>query len=139
MGEHHSKQQPTAGPPPPPPDMNEVLINLKMKSKTFQRQSGRCLKEKEKYYKQAKDALKKGNEEGAKMFLELAQTKENENMQYMRMATRLEAISCKLKGQMNNMEMIGSLNELTPILNANAQAMPLETMYKHICFNNPHA
>merc|ERR1711964_725296 len=48
------------------------------------------------------------------------------------MGTRLEAISCKLRGQMNNMEMIVSLNQLTPILNANANAMPLEQMYRQL-------
>ena len=68
MGHEHSKGHGAPPPNAPPPDMNEVLINLKMKSKTFQRQAGKALKEKEKYYKQAKDALKKGNEEGAKLF-----------------------------------------------------------------------
>jgi len=75
---------------PPPPDLNEILINMKMKSKMFNRQAANSLKEKTAYYNKAKQMLKSGNEEGARMYLELAQQKDNENKQMMRMAVRLE-------------------------------------------------
>lgn len=114
---------------PPPPDMMEILINMKMKSKSFTRESNRSLKEKDKYYKQAKAALEKGNEEGARMFLELAQQKQNEYMQYMRLATRLEVIGAQLKSKTQNVEMVNALNQFTPILQQQNQNMPIEQMY----------
>ena len=51
--------------------MVEVLLQMKMKSKQFMRESNKSLKEKETYYKKAKESMRKGNEEGARMFLEM--------------------------------------------------------------------
>jgi len=60
---------------PPPPSMTDVLVNMKMKSKTFQRESTKAMKEKDSYYKKAKEQMKKGNQEGAAMYLEMVQQK----------------------------------------------------------------
>ena len=96
----------------------------------FARESTKATKEKDKYYKQAKEALKKGNEEGARLFLELAQQKESESMQYLRLSHRLEAVSGQLKSQTNSLDLVNSLNQFTPILMQEAHNLPIEKMYK---------
>jgi len=137
MGGSDSKPQAPAG--PPPPDMNEILIGMKMKSKMFTRQSNKALKEKDQYYGRAKKELSKGNEEGAKMFLELANTKQAEYMQFMRMGVRLETLAVKLKGNQNSVEMMNQLNALTPVLQMESANMPLEQMYTKLgAFNDAY-
>merc|ERR1712232_25558 len=100
---------------PPPPDLSEGLINMSMKSKMFNRQAGKALKEKGQYYTKAKGMLKSGNEEGARMYLELAQQKENEHKQMLQMAVRLETLAVKIKASNNSVGMVDHLNDITPI------------------------
>ena len=119
-------------PEKPKMDMNEMLINMKMKSKSFGRESNKAMKEKEKYYKKAKDTLKKGNEEGAQMFCDLAQQKHQEGMQYLKMSHRLEAMAGQIRSKSKNMEMMDSLNAITPFLEQQAQDMPVEQLYHNL-------
>ena len=46
MGNEDSK--PTDAPLPPPKDLNEIILEMRMQSKTFERQSKHAEKEKEK-------------------------------------------------------------------------------------------
>ena len=94
MGGSESKKKPA---PKKAPDMTEVLIQMKMKAKTFNRQAQKSLKEKDKYHKQAKEQLKKGNEEGARMYMGLVSQKQQEHMQYLRLSGRLEVIQCQIR------------------------------------------
>jgi hypothetical protein len=136
MGGTDSKPKPNA---PPPPDMNEILIGMKMKAKMFTRSAAKANKEKQKYYDQAKKQLKAGNEEGAQMYLELAQQKENENKQFMRMGVRLETLSVQLRSKQNSVEMVNHLNSITPILELQSTNMPIEQMYNKLeCFNTAY-
>ena len=112
--------------------MVEVLLQMKMKSKQFMRESNKSLKEKETYYKKAKESMKKGNEEGAKMFLEIVQQKEAESMQYMKVATRMDVIAGQIKSKNKSMEMMGDLARFTPLLNAQNEQMSIEKMYTNM-------
>ena len=61
-----------------PPTMEDTLIEMKMASKRMARESAKSKKESEKYMKMAKEALKKNNEEGAKLYLQSAASKRAE-------------------------------------------------------------
>ena len=114
------------------PDMTEVLIQMKMKAKTFSRQAVKSLKEKDKYYKLAKEQLKKGNEEGAQMYMGLVSQKQAEHMQFLRLSGRLEVIQVQIRSKMNSVDMVNELNMITPILQQNAEEMPIEEMYRKL-------
>ena len=130
MGADDSKHKKPTG--PPPPDMNEVLIGMKMKSKMFHRSAQKALKEKAKYYELAKKQLKAGNEEGAHAYLELANTQDQENKQFMRMAVRLETLSVQIRSKQNSVDMVNNLNMITPVLQLQSTEIPLEQMYKQL-------
>ena len=51
------------------------MIEMKMASKRMARESAKSMKESNQYMKKAKDALKKNNEEGAKLYLQSAASK----------------------------------------------------------------
>lgn len=87
MGGSNTKKQ---------PDMNEVITNMRMKAKMFHRESQKCLKEKKQHVDKAKKCLQQGNEEGARLYLESANTKDSESMKYLKVANRLEALSAKV-------------------------------------------
>merc|ERR1712183_582512 len=112
---------------------------MSMKSKMFNRQAGKALKEKGQYYAKAKGMLETGNEEGARMYLELAQQKDAENKQFMRMAVRLETLRVKIGSLTNSVGMVDHLNDITPILDMQAQELPIEQMYGKLDrFNNAY-
>ena len=115
-----------------PVDMTDMLINMKMKSKMFERESNKAEKEKKKQLEKAKAALKKGNEEGAKLFCDLAQQKHSEQMQYLKMSARLEVLAGQIKSKTNSMEMMNQLNQFTPFLQQASAEMPLELMFKNM-------
>merc|ERR1711976_114033 len=114
---------------PAPPDLTETLINMKMKSKTFLRQAEKALEEKKKYYETAKQHLKKGNQEGAQMYLELCNQKDQENKQMIRMGVRLETLAVQIKAKNISVDMVNNLDAITPILEMEAHGMPIEQMY----------
>ena len=60
------------------PTMEDTLIEMKMNSKRMAREAAKSKKESEQYMKKAKDALKKNNEEGAKLYLQSAASKRQE-------------------------------------------------------------
>ncbi len=124
MGNTPTKNQPQ------PIDMNEALISMKMKGKQFSRESSKCDKERDKHIAKAKETLRKGNEEGARLFLELAEQKKAESMQYLRMSARLEHLAANIKSKNVSMQMVGELDKFTPILQMQAESMPIEELYK---------
>ena len=126
MGQDESK------PAQPKMDMMDMLINMKMKSKMFSREHNKAMKEKKKQLAKAKVCLKKGEEEGARLYCDLAQQKHNEGMQYLRMSHRLEVIAGQVKSKTKSMEMMDSLNQFTPFLQEASANMPLEQMYKNM-------
>ena len=114
------------------PDLNEMLINMRMKSKMFHRESKKAAKEKDANYKKAKDCLKKGNEEGARLFLGSAAQKDSESQKYMKIATRLEALSAKIGAGTNQVGLMEHLNNLTPFLEQQANDMPIDQVYNNM-------
>ena len=103
-----------------------------MKSKMFNREHNKAMKDKKKQLEKAKNCLRKGEEEGARLYCDLAQQKHNEGMQYLRMSNRLEVISGQIKSKTKSMEMMDSLNQFTPFLQEASENMPLEDMYKNM-------
>ena len=65
-------------PQAPKPTLEDALIEMKINSKRMNREAGKASKESQNYMKKAKEALKKNNEEGAKMYLQSAASKRAE-------------------------------------------------------------
>eukprot|EP00331_Platyophrya_macrostoma_P024668 CAMPEP_0176437400 /NCGR_PEP_ID=MMETSP0127-20121128/18597_1 /TAXON_ID=938130 /ORGANISM="Platyophrya macrostoma, Strain WH" /LENGTH=209 /DNA_ID=CAMNT_0017821015 /DNA_START=122 /DNA_END=751 /DNA_ORIENTATION=- len=121
MGEKQSKPVET-----PKMDVDDMILELRMKSKQLERESNRSKKESEKEVVKAKAALKKNNEEGAKLYLQTAQMKHQESINYQKMANRMEAISTQIKTNMNNTKMVEQLRNMTPLLQQQIDNVPLE-------------
>lgn len=111
------------------PTLEETILDMKMTAKRFQIESNRAEKEKNKEIEKARNAIKKGNDEGARLFLSMAAMKQKESMQCLRMAHKMDALCTIIKGNTSNVAMMDSLNKIAPLLNAQAQNIPVEKIY----------
>ena len=125
MGSEKSKPQKA-------PDMNQVIFQMRMSSKRFLRESSRAQKEKEKNLKNAEACLKKGDEEGAKLYTMNAQNNINDYKKYLTMSSRLDAIAGRIKTNYNSADIIKHLtNNVTPVLTKEAESMNLADLCKN--------
>ena len=116
----------------PKQDITSVIFKLKMASKRFAREAEKSTREKEKNLKLAKACLKKGNEEGARLYASNAQSNLGESKKYLSMSTRLDVISGQLKTNSNFSELMkGVSKEALPVLNAEAESMDLASLSEH--------
>lgn len=67
-------------PQKPKPTLEDTIIEMKIASKRMHRDSTKSMKESGQYMKKAKEALKKNNEEGAKLYLQSAASKRTEGI-----------------------------------------------------------
>ena len=77
----------------------------------------------------AKDAVKKGNDESAKLYLGNAAQKQSESMSLLRMAHKMDALTCTVKNNTSSTQMMETLNKLVPALNITSQQFPVEKMF----------
>ena len=117
---------------PPPvkkPTLEETIIDMRMAAKRFEYESKRSEKEKTKEIEKARNAIKKGNDEGAKLFLNMASMKQKESIKCLQMAHKMDALVTVIKSNTNNTQMMENINKLAPLLDAQAQSIPVEKIY----------
>ncbi|KAJ1260079.1 hypothetical protein BS78_10G204500 [Paspalum vaginatum] len=85
--------------------MNQIF-DLKFTSKSLQRQARKCEKEEKEQKLKVKKAIEKGNMDGARIYAENAIRKRTEHMNYLRLASRLDAVVARLDTQAK-MQVIG--------------------------------
>ena len=112
--------------------MHDVVFQLKMSKKRFEREWKRAEKEKKANLKKAKKQMKIGNEEGARLFVQNAQNDAAKGMKYLQMSARLDSMASTLKSNHNSNEIMAHLTQnVTPILSKEANAIPLEAMVQN--------
>ena len=78
--------------------MNQIM-ELKFTSKSLQRQAKKCEKDEKAEKLKVKKAIEKGNLDGARIYAENSIRKRNEQMNYLRLASRLDAVVARLNTQ----------------------------------------
>ncbi|KAK4267353.1 hypothetical protein QN277_024140 [Acacia crassicarpa] len=78
--------------------MNQIM-ELKFTAKSLQRQAQKCQKEEKSEKLKVKKAMEKGNMDGARICAENAIRKRTEQMNYLRLASRLDAVVARLETQ----------------------------------------
>lgn len=110
----------------------EQIFQLKFTSKTLVRQAKKCEKEEKEEKMKVKKAIEKGNMDGAKIYAENAIRKRSEQLNYLRLSNRLDAVVSRLDTQakMNTitMNMTGIVKSLDSALAANNLIKMSETM-----------
>ena len=110
------------------------IFELKFTSKQLTRSANKCQKEEKSEKLKVKKAIEKGNIEGAKIYAQNAIRKHTEHLNYLKLASRLDAVVSKLDTQskMNivNKSMAGIVKSLDRALQANNLEQVSETMDK---------
>ncbi|KAJ7296331.1 hypothetical protein O6H91_01G078300 [Diphasiastrum complanatum] len=77
----------------------EQVMELKMTSKSLGRQARKCEKDEKIEKTKVKKAIEKGNMDGARIYAENAIRKRTEQMNYLRLSSRLDAVVSRLDTQ----------------------------------------
>lgn len=83
----------------PAPSMQEVIFKMRYSSKTIGRQATRSEKQIAVEERKAKEALAKGNIDGARIYAENAIRNRSESLGYLKLQSQLEAVAAKLHSQ----------------------------------------
>eukprot|EP00877_Chromochloris_zofingiensis_P009351 jgi/Chrzof1/466/Cz01g16250.t1 len=101
----------------------EQIFNLKFTAKQLNRSSIKCEKDEKAEKLKVKKAIEKGNLEGAKIYAQNAIRKKHEQLNYLKLASRLDAVVSRLdtqaKMQMVNKNMLGITKNLEKALASN--------------------
>ena len=103
--------------------MLDQVFNLKFLSKQLVRQAKKCEKDRKLERTKVKKAIEKSNVESARIYAQNAIRKQTEELNYLKLASRLDAVVSRLetqaKMQMVNKNMAGIVKSLERSLNAN--------------------
>lgn len=96
----------------------DQIFQLKFTSKTLVRQAKKCEKEGKDQKLKIKKAIEKGNMEGAKVFAENAIRKRSEQLNYLRLSNRLDAVVARLDTQARMNSITTSMGSIVRVLDS---------------------
>ena len=119
----------------------DQIFELKYLCKQLNQHSNKCEQEERAQKKKAKAALEKGNMEGAKIHASNAIRKKGEALNYLKLASRLDAVISRLDQQNTLSQVNKSASGITKNINRLLSSVPTEKMasvcisymYKYMC------
>jgi len=110
--------------------MEDTLFSLRFTTKQLEKLSVKAEKEEKAQKAKVKKALVQGNHEGARIYAENAIRKKNEGLNYLRMASRVDAVRCKVQSAVTMKGVAASMQTVVKGLEKAMNAMDLEKVSK---------
>ncbi|CAN4100112.1 unnamed protein product [Withania somnifera] len=107
--------------------MNQIM-ELKFTSKSLQRQAKKCEKDEKAEKLKVKKAIEKGNMDGARIYAENAIRKRSEQMNYLRLSSRLDAVVARLDTQAKMTTISKSMSSIVKSLESSLNTGNLQKM-----------
>ncbi|XP_047314730.1 ESCRT-related protein CHMP1A-like [Impatiens glandulifera] len=107
--------------------MNQIM-ELKFTSKSLQRQAKKCEKEEKTEKLKVKKAIEKGNMDGARIYAENSIRKRSEQLNYLRLSSRLDAVVSRLDTQAKMMTISKSMGSIVKSLESSLTTGNLQKM-----------
>lgn len=104
----------------------EQLFQLKQTGKQLERQAKKAQQEEAKEKAKVTAALKKNQRDFAQLYAENAIRKKNEALNYMRLASRMDAVASRIKSAQNMKQMTKDMTKVNSALGSAMQSMNLE-------------
>lgn len=104
----------------------EQIFELKFTSKQLVRQSAKAAKEEKAEKLKVKKAIEKGNIDGAKIYAQNAIRKKTEQLNYLRLASRLDAVIARLDQQSKMQQISRNMGSIVKSLDKALAANKLE-------------
>ncbi|XP_040018867.1 charged multivesicular body protein 1a [Gasterosteus aculeatus] len=106
--------------------MDETLFQLKFTSKQLERLSKKAEKESEKEQAKVKKALQQKNVECARVYAENVIRKKNESLNWLRMASRVDAVASKVQSAVTMKAVSKNMSQVTKSLDKALGSMDLQ-------------
>uniref|UniRef100_A0A7S0G4U7 Uncharacterized protein n=1 Tax=Rhodosorus marinus TaxID=101924 RepID=A0A7S0G4U7_9RHOD len=108
-----------------PADLSETLFNMKFTAKQMGRLAKKAHSSMEAEKKKCKKAIEESNVEGAKIHAENAVRNEKQEISYMRLQSRLDAVVSKLEAHTKMMTVTASMGDVSYKLDEALQTMDI--------------
>ncbi|KAG8201186.1 hypothetical protein JTE90_028841 [Oedothorax gibbosus] len=108
------------------PDMQDLIFQLRFSSKQLERLSKRAEKDEKIQKNKIKKAIQQGNMEGAKIYAENAIRKKNEALNYLRMASKIDAVSSKVQSALTMKGVTKNMGSVVKALDKAINSMDLQ-------------
>eukprot|EP01006_Ploeotia_vitrea_P044729 TRINITY_DN66859_c14_g4_i1.p2 TRINITY_DN66859_c14_g4~~TRINITY_DN66859_c14_g4_i1.p2 ORF type:complete len:201 (-),score=57.09 TRINITY_DN66859_c14_g4_i1:1858-2460(-) len=92
--------------------MDNLLFNLKFTGKQFDKASKKAEKEEAAQKKKCKQAMEKGNLDGARIYAQNAIRKHNESINYLRLSSRMDAVSARVNTALKMKQVSGQMGKV---------------------------
>eukprot|EP01088_Endostelium_zonatum_P021974 TRINITY_DN903_c1_g1_i1.p1 TRINITY_DN903_c1_g1~~TRINITY_DN903_c1_g1_i1.p1 ORF type:complete len:209 (+),score=58.79 TRINITY_DN903_c1_g1_i1:34-627(+) len=106
--------------------LERQLFQLKFTSKQMQRQSKRCEKSEKMNKNKLKQAIEKGNMDGAKIYAENSIREKNQALNYLRLSSRIDAVAARVETAVRMRTITRSMTLIVNNLERASQTMNLE-------------
>ncbi|XP_022084011.1 charged multivesicular body protein 1a-like [Acanthaster planci] len=106
--------------------IEDVLFQLKFTTKQLERSAKKCEKEQKTQQAKVKKAIEQKNIEGARIYAENAIRKKNEGLNFLRMASRVDAVSSRVQSAMMMKDLSKSLGSVVKGLDSVMRSMDLQ-------------
>jgi charged multivesicular body protein 1 len=106
--------------------LEEQIYNLKFTLKQMQRQAEKCSKQRFRSKQKCKDAMRQQNFEGAKIYAEESIRKQNEQLNLLRLCSRIDMVCSRLETQSRMNEVQDGIGEVVKALEINLKMDDLE-------------
>lgn len=110
--------------------IEDTLIQLRMTTKQLERLSHKAQKQQEVEKAKVKKAIEEKNIEGAQIYAENSIRKKNEYLNYLRLASRVDAVSSKVKSAMAMQGVAKNIGNVSKSLEGAMASMDLEKVSK---------
>mmetsp|Transcript_5512 Transcript_5512/g.12236 ORF Transcript_5512/g.12236 Transcript_5512/m.12236 type:complete len:188 (+) Transcript_5512:79-642(+) len=91
------------------PSLHDQLIDVKLNVKTLERAEKKCQKNRTKQLASVKKAIKEGNVEGARIYAENAIREKQQGLNYLKLASRLDAVASRIETAITTQEISKSM------------------------------
>ncbi|GAM24175.1 hypothetical protein SAMD00019534_073500 [Acytostelium subglobosum LB1] len=106
--------------------MENQLFQLKFTSKTLERQSKKSEQNEKAQKLKLKKAIEQGNMEGAKIYAQNAIREKNQSLNYLRLASRIDAVASRVETAIRMKAVTGSMASIVKNMEKSMRAMDLE-------------
>lgn len=110
--------------------IEDTLIQLRMTSKQLEKLANKAQKEQETEKAKVKKAIEAKNIEGAQIYAENSIRKKNEYLNYLRLASRVDAVSSKVKSAVAMQGVARNIGSVTKSLEGAMASLNLEKVSK---------
>jgi len=110
--------------------MEDTLFQLRFTSKQLEKLANKAAKDSDLQKTKVKKALQQGNVDGARIYAENAIRKKNEGLNFLRMASKVDAIRSKVQSSLAVKSMTQNIGQIVKGLDKAMNAMDLEKVSK---------